>query len=592
MNTPNSFWLVLVVTTIGVMPAFSARAGNASQPLGDPVLETPTLQCLGAYWIIRGDDNQNARVECSYRAAGDTAWQRGSDLFRVEQGVKLERGQSLVEVPVGAWLFAGSVVLLESDTEYELRLKLLDPDGGGAEKQFKTRTLAEPTTPKDARVLHVVPGVGNGIGTTANPFHGLVSAQAQARAGDLFLLHGGTYSGTFLVNKSGAPGRPIVWRGAGDGEVIIDAQGQAAEPPQRAVSASDIHDVWFERLTITRALWGLVAHDSQRVVVRRCHFHHVRRGLTATRNSDGHLGGLFIADNLLEGPYQWSDRPHGASVEEDRGIEFSGSGNVVCYNRVRGFKDGIDAHPGPCCVASDIHNNEVSECLDDGCEMDGSERNMRCFRNRFVNIFQGISVQPVYGGPVYVFRNALYNMEAEVFKMHNSPSGALFLHNTCVKQGPPVVLWTNARVRHCITRNNLFIGTGGPFAFESTAPMVECDFDFDGFGGGPWPNFLKWNGLRFKTVEEARDKAPVYHHALALDATTLFASGLRPPEETKRQFDPISIDLRLKPDSAAAKAGVPLPGFGASSPGQLPALGAYEIGSPVPHYGPRPEDGS
>jgi len=33
---------------------------------------------------------------------------------------------------------------------------------------------------------------------------------------------------------------------------------------------------------------------------------------------------------------------------------------------------------------------------------------------------------------------------AEPFKMHNSPSGALFYHNTVVKQGPPLLLYTQA----------------------------------------------------------------------------------------------------------------------------------------------------
>ena len=62
---------------------------------------------------------------------------------------------------------------------------------------------------------------------------------------------------------------------------------------------------------------------------------------------------------------------------------------------------------------------------DDGIELDYSQRNTRCFHNRLTNVFQGISLQPVYGGPVYVFRNALYNVAVEPFKLHNNPSGGL-----------------------------------------------------------------------------------------------------------------------------------------------------------------------
>ena len=70
--------------------------------------------------------------------------------------------------------------------------------------------------------------------------------------------------------------------------------------------------------------------------------------------------------------------------------------------------------------------------------MDYSERNIRCFSNRMTNVFQGISMQPVYGGPVYVFRNVMDNVAVETFKLHNSPSGCLMFHNTSVKKGMPL----------------------------------------------------------------------------------------------------------------------------------------------------------
>lgn|GEM_PF-2234249 len=50
----------------------------------------------------------------------------------------------------------------------------------------------------------------------------------------------------------------------------------------------------------------------------------------------------------------------------------------------------------------------------------------------------------MYGGPVYIFRNVLYNVGLETFKLYNSPSGVLVFHNTLVKQGMSLVLWTNA----------------------------------------------------------------------------------------------------------------------------------------------------
>ena len=590
MKRRSAFLLLLALFAVSARVSAQAAApagAHAARPLGKPVLEAPTLHSLGVYWIIQGDDNQNATVAFSYRKAGEVVWKQTLPLFRVEKGAnKLERGESRVKVPPDAWLFAGSAVLLKPDTAYELRLRLSDPDGGAMEQQLQARTLAEPVASSNAPQYHVVPGSGGGTGTREDPFRGLEAAREKVVPGGIYLLHAGVYTGTFAASKSGEPGRPIIWRGAGDGEAVIDGAGQ-----ERAVDATDIHDVWFERLSIRNATWGLVANGSARIVVRRCHVYGVKNGITATRNDNGQLAGIFIADNLLEGPFPWPPSTKGAGVDENRGIQISGTGQEVCYNRVRHFKDGIDTFPSPVCAAIDIHNNEISECLDDGAEMDYSERNTRLFHNRFTDVFQGISTQPVLGGPVYIFRNAVYNIDVEPIKMHNSPSGALVFHNTFVKKGEPLLLYTSAPVHHCVLRNNLFIGTNGNYAYECDAPMVDCDFDYDGFGGGPWKQFLKWNNVRYATMAEVREKAPVYKHAVLIDAATVFASGIKPPDEWASLHTPASIDLRLRKGTAALDAGLPLPGFNDGFAGKAPDLGAYEFGSPLPHYGPRPEPG-
>jgi hypothetical protein len=289
---------------------------------------------------------------------------------------------------------------------------------------------------------------------------------------------------------------------------------------------------------------------------------------------------------VIEGPCTW---PRTKGIENPRGIQVTGTGHVVCYNRLRGFSDAIDTFGSQRCAAIDFHNNEISEMTDDGIEMDYSERNTRCFFNRLTNVFQGISVQPVYGGPVYIFRNALYNVGMETFKMHNSPSGALMFHNTSVKKGMPLVLYTGETVRNCVYRNNLFLGTEGNYAYESTAPMEDCDFDYDGFGGGPWQLFLKWNNARYATLAETQEKAPVYRHAVLVDPAGAFASGLLPPDDETKQFDPALNDLRLKEGTSAIDAGEALPGFNDGYAGPAPDLGAYECGAELPHYGPRPE---
>ena len=327
----------------------------------------------------------------------------------------------------------------------------------------------------------------------------------------------------------------------------------------------------------------MVFHDAARIVVRRCHVRGVDYGLTTTRNPQGSAVDHFISDNWIEGPSTW---PRSKGIENARGIQISGQGHVVCFNRILGFADAIDTFPSRRCSAIDIHNNDLSELTDDGIEMDYSERNTRCFYNRLTNVFQGISMQPVHGGPVYVFRNVMYNVGAEPFKLHNSPSGCLIFHNTSVKNGTPTQLWTSEPVRHSLSRNNLYVGTQARYGMDFTAPMKDCDFDYDGFAGGPYEILLRWNGVRYGTLEDVKQRAPVLKHAALLDVRTLFASGAMPPAEVATPHVR-SIDLRLSSRSKAVDAGQSLPGWNDGFRGSRPDLGAYELGDPLPHYGPR-----
>ena len=109
----------------------------------------------------------------------------------------------------------------------------------------------------------------------------------------------------------------------------------------------------------------------------------------------------------------------------------------------------------------------------------------------------------------------------------------------------------------------------------------------DGFAGGPWKLFLKWNGGRYATVEETRAKAPVYRNARAFDSAGLFASEIANPAD-ERQVYP-AADLRLRSESAAIDSGEPLPGLNDGFANAAPDLGAYEFKQPLPQYGPRPK---
>ena len=400
--------IALLALALSTLSAASTLAANETQPIGDPVMERPTLLCLGMHWIITG--NNDAKITVDYQKPGETKWHQGPPLFRVSKDLPpLDHGNKIaLEVPADATLFAGSIVLLEPNTDYTVKLTLIDPAAPEKkiEKLLAGHTRAEPVLPNGA-VIHVIPENTNGVPKLPDGVksaRGLAAAQEMAAPGTTLLLHAGVYGGTFAVTKSGEEGKPIVYMAAGDGEAILDGTGgvKTDKPPGRVIDATNIHDVWFNGLTVCNGNYGLVGHDSARLVIQRCHFHDIEHAITATRNTKDQLNDYFISDNIMEGPSVW---PRSKGIEDCRGVEIAGSGHVVCYNLVRGFADAIDTFQGPRCEDIDFHNNDCRELTDDGFEMDYSQRNTRNFNNRMTNVFQGLSVQPVFGGPVYLFRN-------------------------------------------------------------------------------------------------------------------------------------------------------------------------------------------
>ncbi len=572
---------VLAIFLAGALCQAVLAADNAAYP-GDVTLEAPTIHCLGVRWLVGGDANSNAKVLLKHRKAGQSEWRKALPLFAATREALVNKP------PEGTTLFAGSILGLAPDTSYELELTLVDTDGGGTQKMLEAHTRGEPVAPKPLRTLYVVPGDGGGSGTKADPFRGLPAAVKNTRPGDLVLLGKGSYHATVTITASGTKEHPIIYRAAGDSEAVIDGGTSADNRPERGVSASDIHDVWFEGLSVRDVHWGVVAHRSQRIVMRRCHICRVSYGFTCTNNTVL-TEDFFLADNVLEGPSIW---PRSKGIEDARGFQVSGRGHVVCYNRISGFADAIDTFGSQECSAIDIYGNEIINMTDDGIEADYSQHNVRVFNNRLTNCFQGISEQPVFGGPVYILRNAMYNVQVEPFKMHTAgedlTSGFMLFHNTCVKQGMPWGLWTSNRVNNAVTRNNLFVGTAANYAMEFTAPMEQCNFDYDGFGGGPFRTFAKWNSVRYSTFAEFISKSPIEHHAVLVDPLRLFASGIRPPQNFKMCFSPTDNDLRLKPGCAAVDVGQPIPNINDNFVGAAPDLGAYEVGQDLPHYGPRP----
>jgi hypothetical protein len=567
--------------------AAAAANENASVP-GELSVDPSTIISLGVMWPIKGDANKNAAIGMEYRKVGEEKWTEGYPLMRAEDGgapanIKSPHSYFMkVTVPPGTWRFAGSVWDLQPDTEYELRVTLKDPDGGDKQHVVKSRTRKEPARLGGVRSLYVAPaeeGKTGGDGAKENPFRGFAAVINVVKPGDTVWLLPGIYKEPLVLTKDGEAGKPIVFRGTPAGEAVIEVD-------KNGVSVQGRKFIAIDGLVIRNAGNAVFGDNASDISVRYCRLEKVKAGVHAR-----YAKNFYVADNVMTGLSNW---PRTKGIEPTAGLDIGGQGIVVCRNRISGVADGISClrsdKPGFYNFAIDFYENEVFDCTDDGIEADYAEWNLRCFRNRLTNVFQGISCQPVRGGPVYVFRNVLYNVEVETFKLHNYGSGIIFAHNTTVKSGVPIMVSTPEKFVNTHFYNNLFIGSSGKNAINFGVDMVNSEFDYNGIAGEEANPVYRWNRKNLPPLEKLRGVGPIQKHGLwfTLPETVLFAAAVKAPADVKVSA-PIDYDLRLREGSPAIDVGLPLPGFNDGFLGKAPDLGAYELGASLPNYGPRPD---
>ena len=369
---------------------FAATAAHAAPinmvKAGELVIDPPTLINLGFEWVIKGDDNRNARVDVAYRKKGDTAWKSAMPLLRL-QHERVYQGEGVFNVEMPN-MFAGSILDLEENTAYEVRLTLSDPDGGGAVKTVTVKTRAEPMPAAGGHVYHVYPrdwkgpkevGSFNDLMCAYNYYCGGGDTQTGGRprvkAGDIILVHAGTYryhpefytgdrsinsttpvEGTYYLFGSGTPDKPIVIKAAGDGEVIFDGGGNF-----NLFNVKGANYNYFEGLTFRNtqiAIWAGTQFQSGAVglTVKHCRFEDINLGIFTNFAGSSNF---YIADNTfigrdtpgrLEGwvgePWKTLAAANGAKfpplLDSYTAVRVYGSGHVIAYNYVANFHDGID----------------------------------------------------------------------------------------------------------------------------------------------------------------------------------------------------------------------------------------------------------
>jgi hypothetical protein len=130
-------------------------------------------------------------------------------------------------------------MFLTPGATYEVKVDISDPDGGAASQTLVVTMRTEPTLPTGGRTLHVVPGSSGGDGSAGNPYRGFGTAWTNARAGDIVLVHVGSYGTVSASGRpSGAANNQIVFKAAGDGAAVIEW-----------IDLRYVNYVWFDGLT-------------------------------------------------------------------------------------------------------------------------------------------------------------------------------------------------------------------------------------------------------------------------------------------------------------------------------------------------------
>ena len=636
---------VAVITAMTALTGVRGQAMNAVAT-GAFTVDPPTLICLGFHWAITGDDNRNATATVEYRETGAAGWRIAQPLLRIG-GFHVGRSSDWLDhlVPPG---LAGSVLDLKPATAYEVRITVQDPDGvtGEAQKVVTVRTRAEPQSPTGGKVYHVFPP-GKGADWTKNQFNNLYKAyygglgnlgdfnvvwERIIQPGDTILVHAGVYQanlnhytdptglvpdGTYWLTAKGTKEKPITIKAAGDGEVVFDGAGCEV---LFNMMAADWHII--EGLTFRNCGYGIFAGQQrvagcQGLTVRNCRFENVRDGIFTLWNG---AADFYIADNVFlgrnsrEGRTGWGDAKDGF-LKSNTAITLQGTGHVVCHNAIAYFWQGY--HMGTAFqgferggVACDFYDNDLCMLIDDGVEVDGCVRNIRVLRNRIVDTGTVFSAQPVYGGPAYFIRNVAYG-NGNALKFHEAwPSGLLVYHNT-LSTGSAC-----SRGSYTVARfaNNLFLyaGNGGSMAFPSAGHGVASDYN--GYGQGVlrittidgaapimdkardpyWP--LKKHPTQkertdYPNLAEFQKATGLETHSRNVDYAVLAAMSAPVPKKNWKEPDsvhvPSSLNFQLNTAGAAVDNGVPLANVNDGFAGSAPDLGAYEVGHPAPHYGPR-----
>ena len=327
---------------------------------------------------------------------------------------------------------------------------------------------------------------------------------------------------------------------------------------------------------------GIYLNNANDVLIRGCTFHLCDLGIGIKRASHRNvIEDNQFSDTIFDWPWQ---AVKAGSQLETGGVRFydpaTGRGNVIRRNTFHDDFDGFGVCPGSTAAMTnetDVYDNLVFDVGDDGVETDGQCSNVRMWGNTFHDVLIGISLAPVYTGPVYALRNLVYRTGVG----NNSYSGSAFKFNSGYDQSGPMILvhntsdavlagndalaikspgtWTSIWAR-----NNIWSGT--EYAISNANPTQPLDLDWDCVWTSQAGELAWWSGLPDRHLNDLAElQVATGHEQNGIEVAPAFTNAA-------------GGQYTLQAGSDLVDRGLLIPGLNHDFAGSAPDLGAFESG--------------
>jgi hypothetical protein len=378
-------------------------------------------------WVkatFSGDSNVNNSVALQYKVRNSSNWLNAYNP-PTDRRSTVHGGTSNT---ANRNQFRAGIFGLTAGQTYDVRVTYSDPDGviGVATLSSSVTLLSDATVVRSGGTYYLDDGASNGNGSEGNPFNSFAAAFAATNCGDRLIVQPGTYA-PFTFSKPCSASTWYVIEGTSrdsvlignalrrqvlvDGNYVKIMNLRSTNSPCSFIEvAANRHDVWIENVKAddvakdVKSLGHSGVYDCDGVMFRDGTYH----GYV--------LNSQFYAPTLATvspGGTRWDAAGSGIAIlgvpNPIGGFVFKG--NTIGTSKSNGaFRDCIgnspESPPGGINY-SDILNNKIAGCYDDGIQMEGTDIGLLIAGN-VVNADNGYScfaAQTAYFGPIYWIRN-------------------------------------------------------------------------------------------------------------------------------------------------------------------------------------------